>query len=305
MRISLAIAFFVAISQIVSSASAGGAQYGPQGGSFGTSQPTYSGPGDIVSGATGWWGLRGYSAASAATAQPAALILRASDSTTATINILSNGTFDTATAATFCASTTCSVKTLYDQTGNGYNLTQATAANQPALLFNCFGFAPCLYFTGSASEVLVNSSFTNVAQPNSVAMVGERTANFTTEMDAFSALSTGYVGSVNGWWGVANELFSYAGSNSVYWTPFADSVVHGIVFVNNGASSMAYIDATSQTASQTPGTGGTYSTLSMGGNAAQSTHYMTGYMTEMGIWPTGMNSTQAGNIVANQQYNWR
>ena len=274
---------------------------GPQ--NFGT--PVYQGPGNIVTGARGWWGLRGYSSKSAGSSQAAALILRASDSTTTTIHILPSGQFDTATALTFCSGTTCSVQTLYDQSGNGFDLTQSTAANQPQLLFSCLGFAPCLYFTGSASQVLVNTGVTSIAQPNTVEMVGERTANFTSEMDAFSALSSGFVGQVNGWWGTANWLFVYAGTNSVYYEPFADQVLHAMVFVNNAASSMAYIDGTSQSASQTPGTDITYTTLSMGGNAAQATHYMTGYMTEMGIWGLGMNSTQAKALVANQQANWR
>ena len=89
----------------------------------------YVGPGDIVSGATAWYGLRAYSAAIAATGtQKAINIRRASDNTTKDILIRKSGNLDPTTAATFCASTTCYVTTWYDQTGNGNDVAQGTNA---------------------------------------------------------------------------------------------------------------------------------------------------------------------------------
>ena len=56
----------------------------------------YVGPGDIVSGATAWYGLRAYSAAIAATGtQKAINIRRASDNTTKDILIRKSGNLDT------------------------------------------------------------------------------------------------------------------------------------------------------------------------------------------------------------------
>lgn len=64
----------------------------------------YSGPGDAVSGWTGWYGLRAYNAAYAA-AGGNAIIVRAvagaNAGTTKTITFLANGNLDTATASTF------------------------------------------------------------------------------------------------------------------------------------------------------------------------------------------------------------
>ena len=80
----------------------------------------YVGPGDIVSGATAWYGLRAYSAAVAATGtQKAINISRASDNTTKDILIRKSGNLDTPTAATFCASDHLLCDEWYDQTGNG------------------------------------------------------------------------------------------------------------------------------------------------------------------------------------------
>jgi hypothetical protein len=295
-----------ALLLLVSGAAIANPPYGPQGGTISSGVTlAYVGPGNLVSGATAWWGLRGYSSSYSTGSNPAALIRRASDGTTATINILSIGQFDVATAQTFCSGTTCSIQTLYDQTGNGYNLTQATAADQPALTFNCFGFAPCMTFTGSSSQALVNSSFPELSQPYSVSAVVERTANFTSEQDFWGALSAGVFGSLAGFYAMTNSMVAYAGSAAMDWNPIADSVLHSAVFVFNAASSYLYVDGSSLAASTNPGSAGTYSAVAMGGSYNQSTNYLTGYVAEMGVWPSGLNSTQANNIVANQQQNWR
>ena len=105
----------------------------------------YVGPGDIVSGATAWYGLRAYSAAVAATGtQKAINIRRASDNTTKDILIRKSGNLDTPTAATFCASTTCYVTKWYDQSGGGHDMTQATAANQPELILSALNGLPAI-----------------------------------------------------------------------------------------------------------------------------------------------------------------
>ena len=70
---------------------------------FGAFNP-YVGPGDIVSGAIAWYGLRAYNLAYTTGTNKAINIRRASDNTTTDIVILTSGALDIATAATFCAS---------------------------------------------------------------------------------------------------------------------------------------------------------------------------------------------------------
>jgi hypothetical protein len=61
---------------------------------------------------------------------------RASDGTTQDINAASaGGLVDLNALNTFCSGTTCTVSKLYDQAGNGNDLTQATVANQPTVGF--------------------------------------------------------------------------------------------------------------------------------------------------------------------------
>lgn len=64
--------------------------------------PTYTGPGDVVSGASAWFGLRAYSAAVAATGtQKAVKIRRSSDDTEQDILITTAGDLDTAAVVAF------------------------------------------------------------------------------------------------------------------------------------------------------------------------------------------------------------
>lgn len=62
---------------------------------------SYQGPGDVVSGATAWYGLRAYNAAYATGTNKAINVRRASDNTTQDINILTTGALDIASANTF------------------------------------------------------------------------------------------------------------------------------------------------------------------------------------------------------------
>lgn len=67
----------------------------------GTAAPTYTGPLDVVGSATTCWALRGCSASYSTGSNPGATVVRASDSTTQVINILSSGAFDITSANTF------------------------------------------------------------------------------------------------------------------------------------------------------------------------------------------------------------
>ena len=60
-------------------------------------------------------------------------VRRASDNTEQDIGFISNE-LDTSALTTFCSGTNGFVKTWYDQSGNGYDATQSTAASQPQIV---------------------------------------------------------------------------------------------------------------------------------------------------------------------------
>lgn len=61
-------------------------------------------------------------------------VRRANDNTEQNIGFDSNGNLDTAALVSFCSFTNGFIKTWYDQSGNGRDATQTTAANQPQIV---------------------------------------------------------------------------------------------------------------------------------------------------------------------------
>ena len=80
-------------------------------------------------------------------------VRRSSDGTTANIGFTSAGDLDTATLNTFVGSGTGYVTCWFDQSGNGYNATQTTAADQPTIMIsgviNRENGKPALYTSGA------------------------------------------------------------------------------------------------------------------------------------------------------------
>lgn len=108
----------------------------------------YTGPGDIHT-FNAWWGLRAYSASSAG--NNCADVTAISGGIATTIKTLANGSFDLASASSALLSGTGYISKLYDQTGNGIDLVQATGVNQPIInLSSVSGTLPEIQFTESA-----------------------------------------------------------------------------------------------------------------------------------------------------------
>ncbi len=80
-------------------------------------------------------------------------VRRASDNATQNIGFY-GGEIDLAALTSFCNGTNCFVKTWYDQSGNGNNATQTTAANQPKIWDSSTGVVlengkPAIQFDGT------------------------------------------------------------------------------------------------------------------------------------------------------------
>src|SRR5882757_9830332 len=150
--------------------------YGPIVLATGSGGSSYSGPGDISSGALAWWGCRGYNAAYSTGSNPAMDVVdTATGLITTTVNIKTNGKLDTATILGLGYAV--SVKKLYDQTGNGVHVTQATLSAMPALTLSGLGSEPVMTFASASSQFL-STSFGSIAQPWSLIGVLKRTGNF-------------------------------------------------------------------------------------------------------------------------------
>lgn len=264
----------------------------------------YTGPGDVVSGALVWYGLRAYSAATAGT--KVANICNASDANCADINSTSGGNFDVTTATGSplnCggAGGTCTVKILYDQIGGSAcggncDLSNSTIANRPTLSFSCIGSLPCMVFASASSQTIKRgapNTFGAQSQPFTISVVGFQTSNVTGGLLTASGGNGTSFRSTPGVGLRATTDFNVSMANSTW---------YAIQGVANGASSVLYINGTSNSGSA--GTSGYASGNNPQFGNDDFSEFLNGKMVEGGIWPSGFSGTQQSNMNSNQRTYW-
>lgn len=262
---------------------------------------TYQGPGDIEASLQKmFWGMRAYTNAQAAAHANAVQLLRASDSTTQNITLLSNGNLDTSTASTFCASTTCTINIWYDQTGNGINMAAGSAA--PTYVSSAVNGHPCAQFTSSSSQYLTTSSAPVISNPTEVTdtIVAER-------LGTTAGTTLGGYLSGNNYTNMSFEAATVAqmySSAALTMSGLADNAAHFILALFNGTSSVLAGDGT-----ETTGTIGTIWTspanLRLGRNVdSGSPSYFNGYICEVGIWGLGIASGTRTSLHSNESAYW-
>lgn len=219
----------------------------------------YTGPGDVVSGAFGWWGLRCYNSAYAGNV--ADIWDSATGNTTETLlTCSSGGTLNQTvnTLATTCA-VACSVKTLYDQSGANKctgaaacDVTQATLAQRPAFTrTGCAGLSGmqtwCMTFNGTNSNL--QSSLTWAGGSVAQAYTGICAANFTAHpangacISVGNAVADGFIIFVT----ATPTIGIYSGTNSTTSTGGAINTWYSMQATFSGASSATYINGSSTT----------------------------------------------------------
>jgi hypothetical protein len=250
----------------------------------------YVGPGDIVSGARAWWGLRAYSAAAAGS--NAIRVRRITDDAEQDIATLANGKLDITSAVKFLGTggSRLRVVKLYDQTGGGFDLVQSNTALQPELWFDVLPTKPSMRILGTAK--LENASLSgSLSQPYTIAAVGERFAAYTT----FGAALYWNGGDDGLFWHTAANTVSLWAAGANFTAAAADDVFHTLAGVANGASSSLTVDGstTNGSLSSSVFTG----TVVMGDGSSLD-------FAEVGIWNTAFSGTQLTNMDANQSSFW-
>lgn len=265
----------------------------------------YLGPGDIISGAAVYCGLRAYS--SATIGNNVVTIRRSSDNSQKTFVSLSNGGINTADA--FFDGSTYTVVTLYDQTGNGNDLNQSTAGLQPLfLLSGGSGGHPCMQFINSNSHVLAKATgATSLGnQPNSGSLVFNNTGGVGNASN-WAVNDGGGGNSAYNVFGVdspsAGEVYLYAGT--VFPITCSTSAWHAAQGLFNSSSSILMLDGTSNTGGAAGSQPGGFGQLVMGNaqsNPASSTPY-NGLIAEALFWH-GDQSASFSALTSNQRAYW-
>jgi hypothetical protein len=261
----------------------------------------YVGPGDIAPGAAMWFGVRAYSHAGALSGTKAINIRRSSDNATLDIEVRGNGNLNTQKAAGFCTGVSCFVTEAYDQSGNGLNATQVTAADQPGLTFNCInGTLPCLTYLISIPQALDVTGATSIWTVGTFAAVAIRTA---------------FLGNDGQMMGdhLGTQLAFEAGSPALQVTQpstnlnsgtATDNVWHsaiGVLAAAAAGQSAAIPDGVATTGTLAASTFG----IGMGfGGPTTSGSPLSGNITEGGFWPYVFTSNRWGPMCHNQYQYW-
>jgi hypothetical protein len=254
----------------------------------------YAGPGNVVSGASAWWGLRGYSAA--AVGANAVQLRRSSDNVVQTFTVQSNGGLPLPAIIAFKGAANLFVATLYDQTGNGFDLVQATLTQQFAFILNGLGSFPVVRASGAGS--LRSAGSLTQAQPVSGSFVAKRTGNFTSFQDVFDNGGTTPALQI-GFGNMSNDSYMSTANNRTILDGATDNVMHAVNAVFNGVSSVLSTDGATGT---TGNAGTTGLTGRFGSNVARAV--LTGDFVEGGFWPLGFTTTQVTNLNTNQHAYW-
>lgn len=248
-----------------------------------------AGPGDVVSGASFWYGLRAYSRARIG--NNAIRLIRASDSVQQDFKTNSDGNLDIGGINTFIGTSTAKVVTWYDQTTNGRDVTQATDANRPDFILNSDTF-PTIFFDGASLKYLQSSATITQAQPFSQSAFELHQARTQGSLMVDSGLGV-QIGTFNPG---ANSVFTYGGT--VLSATAADNAWHALQCVYNGASSDCNVDGTAHT-----GAAGadvyTAATIIIG--QAGSGQLFIGHLCEVGMWPSTFSAANS-TAMSSQQH---
>lgn len=269
----------------------------------------YTGPGDIYSGWTMWAGLRCYSAAYSGNAFD--LVDTATGNTTGTRVQCSGGTLSALVSGSACTFVTgnscspvattcaisCSVVTMYDQTGNSNctatpcHLTQATNANRPIYLTSgCpSSLTSCAKFLVSTMEL--DSPTITLALPITFVATAIRTQNFTTQSGILDCHSGGAGEFFNA---SANSILAYAG-NAITQAD-NDNIWYAMQFV--AAASGASLNANGTQTTGGAQSQGCTTAIKMGRDGGGDAP--NGYINEIGIAPISF-TTQLTTLNTNMR----
>lgn len=262
------------------------------------SAASYAGPGNVLSPAYAWYSsARAYSAAFAAGGTAIMDLVDQAGANPITINILTTGFADVTAITNWVTAnsvTTIKVAKLYDQTGNGRDVVQATLANMPGLTLNSTptGTLPAVDFTIGTNPVLATTSTYTQAQPLAFSAVYIRTSG-TAVGGVIGANANIIVGAGSG----ANLAYA-ASSGGTFTVAATDNSWHAINALLNGIGTSSAINLDgSDTLGNGGATGFSSNNIRVGRAAANG---LVGRVAEAGIWATSTDSTSRGNLNSNQ-----
>lgn len=203
-------------------------------------------------------------------------VRRSSDNSTMDIGFV-GGNFDSMTYSTFIGGGSGFVTKWYDQSGNGNDVSQTTAANQPQLLLNQQNGRAGIKFTGGSTTYLTGSG-AGSAQPLSISAVINRTVIATSSFYVFGAINGSGVPEF-GFSNVSNTINLGITNVAAFAATASDNAAHVAQGLWNGSSSEIVVDGTATTG--TIGTNAAGSARTIGSSSFGGNFYFTGLLFEI------------------------
>lgn len=274
---------------------------------------TYAGPGDVVSGAFAWWGLRCYNAAYTGIvvdilSQPIGTGSRISCATGGVLVVDASPTDCTWVAGNACSpiaatcSVSCFVNTLYDQSGAN-NCTGAPCNLAPTgntiYLPSCNAGLPCINIAAGSGAHLTATTTTAQSQPitSSSVWMGTGASGLANLFNIETGASTGLLVQTN-FTGASMRIFAGTASSNV---TLANTTMYSNQNVFSGASSSVDLN------------GATTSGLNVGAGTVVSGYLMNWGIAaggvgadffEIGWWAKAFSGTEQTNMTSNQRAYW-
>lgn len=274
---------------------------------FGKPRLTYQGPGDVESGWLTYWspqrcwknsttGISIVDIVDAATGNTTGTRLQCGTGNVITALVSASAcTFVTGNACSPIATTctvACVVVNLYDQTGNGVTLTQATNARRPTYTPNCQNSLGCMVFASASTQWLGNTTCSSQAQPYTVATV----ANFS-NTTATKVVFGCHPGTDVSYGNLSSGTFGIFAGSTLNSGAISTATWLALQGVYNGASSTVAVNTTTTSGSAGSGSLGGTDGIAMCAlsNTEGTTDNCAASIAEMGITTSGYSATLATN----------
>jgi hypothetical protein len=218
-------------------------------------------------------------------------VRRSSDNTETDIGF-SGANLDTTALTSFCSGTNGFVTTWYDQSGNGLNQTQTTAANQPQIVSGgsviLQGGKPTLQFDGTND--FMDGSGVTTGNPKSIFIPTKAISLPSSEVVIFDSVTT-------------NQALLYkAGGNVISigfgtftgttYTATTNYILYSIL--QNGTTSNAYVNSSNQILTNVNLGTNAFNGLRIGSVRGTASLFYNGNMPEFVVWGSNQSSNRTG-----------
>jgi hypothetical protein len=258
---------------------------------FKANRALYQGPGNVISGAASWCGLRAYMLSTVGS--NVIRLRRDSDNAEADFVTITGGGLDSTSITSFKGAANLFCTKAYDQSGHSADLAQASAALQPA--FNLTGgpsSGPTLVFSGA--QCLVSPTFTQL--PDFTIVAASRVTDANTDFLVCGATNLNGVLYASG-----NLMFNAISATASAGASIVQNTYYASIHVFTGASGNT-IDANDPNFGSSGTNGGGYSSEQViigARTTAANLQPFTGNLQEFGIWPSAFAGANYADMTNN------